>query len=149
MYSCIIGDEIHTVSADRCCYPTETNTRECKEMLQGYMTGQLSSALGQYQVVALRREFKSFTDVIDKSMIKFKENVETKLRHNKSMLNTVLNTVWRKIIQWLFDLFYFPDTSISRAVYTRWGKMRCQANAEIVFSGYDLKIKKNIRNNSS
>lgn len=26
----------------------ETNTGSCKEMLQGYLTGQLSSALGAY-----------------------------------------------------------------------------------------------------
>ncbi len=58
----------------------ETNTGECKEMLQGYLTGQLSSALGAYQVEALRRKFKSFTDVIEKSMREFKENIETKLK---------------------------------------------------------------------
>ena len=63
----------------------ETNTEQCKEMLQGYLTGQLSSALGAYQVEALRREFKGFTDVIEKSMREFKENVETKLRTIKGM----------------------------------------------------------------
>ena len=46
-----------------------------KDMLQGYLTGQLASALGAYQVEALRREFKSFTEVIEKSMKKFKEKV--------------------------------------------------------------------------
>uniref|UniRef100_K1R6D8 Short-chain collagen C4 n=1 Tax=Magallana gigas TaxID=29159 RepID=K1R6D8_MAGGI len=45
--------------------------------------GQLSSALGAYQVEALRREFKGFTDVIEKSMRDLKENVETKLRNIK------------------------------------------------------------------
>lgn len=34
----------------------DTSKESCKDMLQGYLTGQLSSALG-YQVEALRREF--------------------------------------------------------------------------------------------
>ena len=54
----------------------EVNTGSCKDMLQGYLTGQLSSALGAYQVEALRREFKSFTDVIEKSMKDFKEKID-------------------------------------------------------------------------
>ena len=54
----------------------EVNTGSCKDMLQGYLTGQLSSALGAYQVEALRREFKSFTDVIEKSMTDFKEKID-------------------------------------------------------------------------
>lgn len=55
----------------------ETNTGSCKDMLQGYLTGQLSSALGAYQVEALRKEFKSFTDVIEKSIREFKENMKS------------------------------------------------------------------------
>ena len=57
----------------------ETNTGNCKDMLQGYLTGQLSSALGVYQVEALRREFKSFTEVIEKSIKELKENVKKDL----------------------------------------------------------------------
>ena len=53
----------------------ESTNASCKDMLQGYLTGQLTSALGAYQVEALRREFKSFTDVIEKSMKMFKEKV--------------------------------------------------------------------------
>ncbi|XP_052704570.1 uncharacterized protein LOC128180488 isoform X2 [Crassostrea angulata] len=58
----------------------ETNTGSCKDMLQGYMTGQLSSALGAYQVEALRREFKSFSDVIEKSINEFKENIKSEVK---------------------------------------------------------------------
>lgn len=58
----------------------ETNTRSCKDMLQGYLTGQLSSALGVYQVEALRRKFKSFTDVIEKSLKEFKENMKSEVK---------------------------------------------------------------------
>lgn len=57
----------------------ETNTGSCKDMLQGYLTGQLSSALGAYQVEALRREFKSFTDVIESSIKEFKEGMKSEV----------------------------------------------------------------------
>lgn len=54
----------------------ETNSGSCKEMLQGYLTGQLSSALGAYQVEALRREFRSITDQIEKSVKEIKGRTE-------------------------------------------------------------------------
>ncbi|XP_052702879.1 uncharacterized protein LOC128179484 [Crassostrea angulata] len=89
----------------------ETNTGSCKDMLQGYLTGQLSSALGAYQVETLRREFKIVTDQIEKSVNKLDEKTEAALsRHivNRS----------------------------SGIVYTRWGKKTCPATAELVISGY-------------
>nr|XP_034330210.1 uncharacterized protein LOC105340293 isoform X3 [Crassostrea gigas] len=89
----------------------ETTTESCKDMLQGYLTGQLSSALGAYQVEALKREFKSFTEVIEKSMREFKENIEQKLKDTKYKSN-------------------------SSAVYTRWGRKNCLSSAELVLSGY-------------
>lgn len=58
----------------------ETNTESCKDILQGYLTGQLSSGLGAYQVEDLRQEFKSFFDVIEKCMKEFKENIESKVK---------------------------------------------------------------------
>ena len=58
----------------------DVNTESCKDMLQGYLSGQLSSALGAYQVEALRREFKSFTDVIENSMKMFKEKIDTDMK---------------------------------------------------------------------
>lgn len=61
----------------------ETNTGSCKDMLQGYLTGQLSSSLGIYQVEALRREFKSFTDVIEKSMESFKQKIATDMERSE------------------------------------------------------------------
>lgn len=57
-----------------------TKNGSYKNMLQGYLTGQLSSALGVYQVEALRREFKSFTDVINKSMKAFKEGMKSEVK---------------------------------------------------------------------
>ncbi|XP_062603270.1 short-chain collagen C4-like [Saccostrea cucullata] len=88
----------------------DAQTGSCKDLLQGYLTGQLSSALGVYQVEALRREFKSFTDIIEKSMKKFKEEVNASMqddgRGNKNI------------------------------VYTRWGKKICPYNAKLVYSGF-------------
>uniref|UniRef100_A0A8W8IHE9 Uncharacterized protein n=1 Tax=Magallana gigas TaxID=29159 RepID=A0A8W8IHE9_MAGGI len=86
----------------------ETNTDSCKDILQGHLTGQLTSALGAYQVEALRREFKSFTDIIEKSMNEFKENIKSEVKTHAG------------------------NTS---AVYTRWGKKTCPSNAELVHSG--------------
>ena len=59
---------------------TEANTGSCKDMLQGYLTGQLSSALGTYQVEALRRELKSFTDILVKSMKTLKEEIQADIK---------------------------------------------------------------------
>lgn len=63
----------------------EGDNGNCKEILQGYLTGQLSSALGAYQVEALRREFKSFTEGMEKSMKELEQNVEKKLNNIKSI----------------------------------------------------------------
>ncbi|XP_078329472.1 uncharacterized protein LOC144624078 [Crassostrea virginica] len=89
----------------------DVNTGSCKDMLQGYLTGQLSSALGAYQVEALKREFKSFTDVMEKSMKMFKDQIDN-------------------------DMKAVKDAGNSSVVYTRWGKKTCPSNAELVFSGY-------------
>lgn len=56
-----------------------TNDASSQVILKGYLTGQLSSDTGSNQVDALRREFKTFTDYIEKSVksIKaFKEKAE-------------------------------------------------------------------------
>ncbi|XP_062575547.1 uncharacterized protein LOC134237474 [Saccostrea cucullata] len=88
----------------------ETQTGSCKDMLQGYLTGQLSSALGAYQVESLRREFKSFTDVIEESMKKFKEAVNASIQDGG---------VRNRMVE-----------------YTRWGKKTCPSNAVLVYSGF-------------
>ena len=61
---------------------TETNTESCKDLLQGYLTGQVSSVQATYQVEALKREFKSFTSLIEESMKTFiiKEKVQGDIR---------------------------------------------------------------------
>ncbi|XP_061171854.1 short-chain collagen C4-like [Saccostrea echinata] len=78
-------------------------------MLQGYLTGQLSSALGAYQVEALKRQFKSFTETMEQSMKDFKKEVEAGVNNG--------------------------ERDNRSTVYTRWGKKTCPSNAEIVYSG--------------
>lgn len=60
-----------------------TKNGSYKNMLQGYLTGQLSSALGAYQIEALKKEIKSFTDVIDKSIKEFKGNMKSEVKTRK------------------------------------------------------------------
>ncbi|XP_061178462.1 uncharacterized protein LOC133187120 [Saccostrea echinata] len=91
----------------------ETHTESCKEILQGYLTGQLSSALGAHQVEVLRREFKSFTDVIETSMKKFKTQVNATIQNELTQVRGNRNVV-----------------------YTRWGKPICPSNAKLVYSGF-------------
>ena len=71
---------IITVTVFAAALADDVNTGSCKDMLQGYLTGQLSSALGAYQVEALRREFKSFTDAIEKSMKLFKDKIDADMK---------------------------------------------------------------------
>ena len=71
---------IITVTVFAAALADDVNTGSCKDMLQGYLTGQLSSALGAYQVEALKREFKSFTDVMEKSMKMFKDQIGTDIK---------------------------------------------------------------------
>lgn len=59
----------------------DITTRSYKELLQSY----LSSAIGACQVEALRREFKSFADVIEKSMDDFKEKTEADFKKKQGM----------------------------------------------------------------
>ncbi|XP_056006011.1 uncharacterized protein LOC125657658 isoform X1 [Ostrea edulis] len=85
-------------------------TGSCKDILHGFLSGQLSSALGDYQVGALKQQFESFKNTMERSMNTFKEQLkadfERKGRINKSV------------------------------VYTRWGKKTCPSNAELVLSGF-------------
>ncbi|XP_062619104.1 short-chain collagen C4-like [Saccostrea cucullata] len=90
---------------------SETQTSNCKEMLQGYLTGQLSSALGSYQIEALKREFKGLADTMEKSIKEFKEQVKSDLKMGSGD----------------------PKNS---AVYIRWGKKSCPSTAQLVHSGY-------------
>ena len=76
---------------------TETCTGSCKDMLQGYLTGQASSALATYQIEALKREFKSFTGIIEESMNTFKEKVKADIRM-KGRTHTHIYDVFHEII---------------------------------------------------
>ena len=60
-----------------------SNNTSYKDLLQGYLTGQLASALGSYQVEALKREFKSFTGLMERKFEKFTEKTETEMNKIK------------------------------------------------------------------
>lgn len=81
---------------------SETSNGSCKDMLQGYLTGQLSSALGIYQIEALRREFKSFTDVSEKAMKTFKEEVNADMERyqGESLDLKTVSFISVYIVQW-------------------------------------------------
>lgn len=64
----------------------ETNTESCKDIIQGYLTGQLSSGLGTYQVEVLRREFKSFTEHVEESIRVFKETVKSDIQKMRGIM---------------------------------------------------------------
>ena len=59
--------------------PAKINAKSNTETLQCNLTGQLLSTLGTYQD-AFRREFKYFTNIIEKSMETFKEKIETDIK---------------------------------------------------------------------
>lgn len=59
--------------------PAKINAKSNTETLQCNLTGQLLSTLGTYQE-AFRREFKYFTNIIEKSMETFKEKIETDIK---------------------------------------------------------------------
>ncbi|XP_062573100.1 short-chain collagen C4-like [Saccostrea cucullata] len=86
----------------------ETKNESCKDMLQGYLTGQLSSVLGIHQIEALKREFKTFTQMTDQSMKEFKAQVTSDVKNGRS----------------------------GGVVYTRWGKKSCPKTADLVYSGF-------------
>ena len=55
----------------------DVNTWSCKDMLQGYLTGQVLSVFGAYQVEALIQEFKSYTDDVEKSMKLLNDKIDS------------------------------------------------------------------------
>ena len=67
-YTFSTEDRLSCLCDNLCDSPTETCTGCCKNMLHGYLPGQASSALGMYQIEALKREFISFTGLILESM---------------------------------------------------------------------------------
>ena len=72
-----------------------SNNTSLKDLLQGYLTGQLASALGSYQVEALKREFKSFTGLMERKFEKFTEKTETEM--NKIKGGTLTHNEYSKI----------------------------------------------------
>lgn len=67
-----------------------TNTGNFKDMLQSYLTGHLASALGSYQVEALRREFKRFTEHVDEALKMFKEKAEADIQKLQGVICPII-----------------------------------------------------------
>lgn len=63
--------------------PAETNTGNCKDLLEGYLVGRLSSEVGGNQVEALRREFKTNQE---KSIKELKEKLEADIHTLKGRI---------------------------------------------------------------
>lgn len=73
----------------------ETKTESCRDVLQGYLSGQSSCAQGMYQHEALKREFKSFTNVIEQSMAEFKDKVKAEMQIIKGSV-LLLTSIYKK-----------------------------------------------------
>ncbi|XP_048765068.2 uncharacterized protein LOC125672888 [Ostrea edulis] len=84
----------------------DTQSDSWKDMLRGYLSGQLSSS---YHTEAFRHEFRKFINIVDKKMKTWKEEIKSK------------------------PVIHGRNKSI---VYTRWGKKSCPSNAELVYSGF-------------
>lgn len=59
------------------------------------MSGQSSCAQGMYQHEALKREFKSFTNVIEQSMAEFKHKVKAEMQIIKGSV-LLLTSLYKK-----------------------------------------------------
>ena len=119
----------------------------CRDLLQGYLTGRLSSAVGGNQIEALRRQIKTNNDVMTKTIDELKKQFKADLQmirgvfwfgglkyNKKAKKNSTSNN---QITRFLFIslMLSFVDTRNKTVVYTRWGKKTCPSNAELVLSG--------------
>lgn len=55
---------------------SETQTGSCKDILHDILSAQVSSALGDYQIGALKQEFQKFTNNMERSMNAFKKKMK-------------------------------------------------------------------------
>lgn len=91
-----------------------TRTESCRDVLQGYLSGQSSCAQGMYQLEAFKREFKSFTNGIEQSMKEFKDKVKAEMQIIKGRVLFFTSKSTKKIsksisrdISNLFFAFHF------------------------------------------
>lgn len=91
-----------------------TRTASCRDVLQGYLSGQSSCAQGMYQLEAFKREFKSFTNGIEQSMKEFKDKVKAEMQIIKGRVLFFTSKSTKKIsksisrdISNLFFAFHF------------------------------------------
>lgn len=119
----------------------ETKTGNCKDLLEGYLAGRLSSEVGGNHVEALRREFKTSQE---KAIRELKEKLEADIHTLKGRSSI---SIYQK--KKPSEIFYFKisishlkywylfltATRNTSVVYTRWGKKECPNGSEPIHSG--------------
>jgi hypothetical protein len=58
----------------------DTQAGSCKDILHGFLSGQLSSALGDYQIGALKQEFQRFKNSMERSINVLKEQMRADIQ---------------------------------------------------------------------
>lgn len=117
----------------------------CRDLLQGYLTGRLSSAVGGNQIEALRRQIRTNNDVMTKTINELKKQFKADLQMIRGVFwfrclkyNIKAKKIYfNQITCFVFIslMLSFLDTRNKTVVYTRWGKKTCPSNAELVLSG--------------
>ena len=125
----------------------EATPESCRDLLQGYLTGRLSSAVGGNQIEALRRQIRTNNDVMTKTIDELKKQFKADLQMIRGVFlfgclkyNIKAKNIYFKQPDYLLFFYIsvmlsFIDTRNKTVVYTRWGKKTCPSNAELVLSG--------------
>ncbi|XP_062580640.1 uncharacterized protein LOC134242556, partial [Saccostrea cucullata] len=132
----------------------DTQNGSCKDMLQGYLTGQLSSALGVYQMMAfyvflvflIRAANGDTQNGSCKDMLQGYltgqlssalgvYQVEALRREFKSFTGVIEESI-KKFKEAVNATMQGEGISNRKIVYTRWGKKTCPSNTKLVYSGY-------------
>ena len=92
----------------------------CRDLLQGYLTGRLSSAVGGNQIEALRRQIKTNNDVMTKTIDELKKQFKADLQMIRGVVwfgclkyNKKAKKICFKQPDYLFSL-YFANVIIHR-----------------------------------
>lgn len=71
----------------------ENPTGNCKDILQGFLAGRISSAVRTRQSMNMNRAFQNFTHAMRVSMAELKEKTEADIRMIKSKLYFIINHI--------------------------------------------------------
>lgn len=76
---------------------TANPTENCKDILQDFLAGRISSAVGTRQSRNMNRAFQNFTHAMRVSMAEFKEKTEADIRMIKGKLYFKINHIGGKM----------------------------------------------------